>query len=839
MLKFAVLFTSIFASNFAPSSLFAQEKPKISSQSVQWLNFSSEAFVVPHENGLNTYYLKSNAPIRDNFLAFNEIQIDEHSNLPFTRTGSTLFDSLFALAIQEMKKSSVSTISDFSFDTAHCECFETGEKWRYVWTRDTAFAADLGLAALDPIRTMNSLSFKLSGFRKGLGQGEQIVQDTGSGGSWPISTDRVVWALGAEQTLKHLPYGSDLYQSFLDRSYEALKNTILTDRVAIFDKTDGLYTGEQSFLDWREQSYPEWTSNKVVHIGMSKSLSTNVAHYLALKNAVHLANLKGKSSEAQEFDHWATDLKASINKHFWDGNSFRSIKTTFLDQRAPKYYDLLGISLAVLSGVATPEQGRSSLASYPQTLVGAPVIWPQHQDIAIYHNRAIWPFVSAYALKASRQVRDPALVTSFIQSLIIGPSQNLSNMENYEFSTLSNWLVDGKFSGPVVNSRRQLWSVAGYLGMVMDVIFGKEVRTNAIRFNPALTYAIREQLFNRQSTLALKNYRFQNKKLNITLRLPSYKDTPKGVDSFFEVSQIRINDKVIDTDEWLSISSLKSDDDNNIEIILKDARKLHNSTITIMDTERAGKDEYFAPRTPVLAPIGLSDNYPLLSFHSSENDQIVYQVFKDGKLIGSTEKSFFLDLNQSLEETACYSVSAVYRNSNLESFPSEPFCFWPPSSVQRYPVNGLHVRSFGGHSVASADGRIFFKDWGLPNQRLQLQHVSPIRSGKFAIQLVYQNLDRINTGITCGVKLVKVFNDQTGKVIDQGVAMLPHHDHGWIDSNFVTAKLDEHHTYTIQVEDFMNMSYLDHFNTYRFNGGKNGPYNQFSVSEIKLLYLSK
>ncbi|MCV5216322.1 hypothetical protein OFC53_34370, partial [Escherichia coli] len=79
------------------------------------------------------------------------------------------------------------------------EVFETGAKWHYVWTRDLAYAADLSLALMNPTRVQNGLNFKLSAFRDTTDQqydGEQIVQDTGTGGSWPISTDRTTWALG-------------------------------------------------------------------------------------------------------------------------------------------------------------------------------------------------------------------------------------------------------------------------------------------------------------------------------------------------------------------------------------------------------------------------------------------------------------------------------------------------------------------------------------------------------------------------------------------------------------------------------------------------------------------
>lgn len=38
----------------------------------------------------------------------------------------------------------------------------TGANWPYVWTRDVAYAADLGLTPLDPARMRNTLDFKTS-----------------------------------------------------------------------------------------------------------------------------------------------------------------------------------------------------------------------------------------------------------------------------------------------------------------------------------------------------------------------------------------------------------------------------------------------------------------------------------------------------------------------------------------------------------------------------------------------------------------------------------------------------------------------------------------------------
>ena len=123
----------------------------------------------------------------------------------------------------------MSSIHDGGFDNGKptpCNCFETGKLWTYVWTRDTSYATDLALATLDPDRARNSLEFKLSEHR---GAGPlAIVQDTGSGGSWPISTDRVVWALGARALLRTLD--GDARAAFAKRALDALTTTLELDR---------------------------------------------------------------------------------------------------------------------------------------------------------------------------------------------------------------------------------------------------------------------------------------------------------------------------------------------------------------------------------------------------------------------------------------------------------------------------------------------------------------------------------------------------------------------------------------------------------------------------------
>jgi hypothetical protein len=423
-------------------------------------------------------------------------------------TASPLFDGLFAMAQDDLAQDSVTAIRDGAFDHGQpipCHCFETGLKWPYVWTRDLSYSIDLGLWRFDPARSRNGLQFKLSGARKAAARENlYVMQDTGSGGSWPISTDRVVWFLGARHLLDD--------KSFADQVWRAAQDTLAQDRTYVFDAAFGLYRGETSFLDWREQTYPAWTANEVTFIGQSFSLSTNVLHYQALQLAATLADAQHEAQAAAGYRQQAAALKAAINAHFWRAD--RGLYMSYIGGDGTPYdtYDLLGIDLAITSGVAEGDRAKQTLSNYPTWPAGSPVIWPERSDQPIYHNRAIWPFVSAYTLRAARAVDDPARITHEIASVMRGAALYGSNMENYELLTQGQHVDEGKLSGPVVNSPRQLWSVAGYFAVVTEGVFGL---TEDGRVEPKLPTALVPMLFGTRTSITLHLRDHQ-----ITLQLP-------------------------------------------------------------------------------------------------------------------------------------------------------------------------------------------------------------------------------------------------------------------------------------------------------------------------------
>lgn len=776
-----------------------------------------------------------------------ERSITEKSGDMILRTNNTLFDALFALSLEEVREDSVENIDDWGFNNGKdvpCSCFETGLEWHYVWTRDTAYAVDLGLAMVDPTRAKNSLNFKISDRKAKAGGGnKQIVQDTGTGGSWPISTDRVVWALGAYQTLKYLD--GDERTAFLNDAYEAIKNTAENDRKHIYDESDGLYTGEESFLDWRENTYPVWTGGDTVHIGMSKTLSTNVLHYILLDIGSKLATEKGDTETAAKLAGWRDSLKTAISAQLFlsEDKLFAAMKTTYLNDAPIKKFDLLGQSLAILGGVTTLTQAQNSIANYPVTEAGPPVIWPQEPSTRIYHNRGIWPFVTAYAMRAALQVENAEAYNNALFSLVHGTAFNLSNMENLEYSTLSNCYYDdrqsatqGVQSGPVISSRRQLWSVGAYISLVVDGIFGQIASQTGITFEPKISKKVRNTLLAATSTITLKNIKYRGKIINISVTLPERSDTLVG---FYVTNSVRLNGE-LKTGE-ITPGELK-DDGNTLEIVMKEGST--TGTITLKDCSDEGN--CFAPHAPVVDSV-VPDNGTLsVSFSGTGNDSayginaVTYNIYRDGTQVATNATSPWRDPDSGDYDSVshCYSVTALSAQGN-ESHIASPNCYWGENynRIEKIDANG-----FDQAPDASDHGRAHFADWGYPDQELTVSSFSPQQTGTYLMQIEYSNSRPINTGITGCFKTVEIWDG--GTLVAEDGAMMPHIGSDnwdtWKDSSFIKADLDSSKSYKIVIKDLFNMSYFDHFTIYTSGaGGGDDIYNRANIGGLKFLFKKK
>ncbi|MGK7891900.1 MAG: amylo-alpha-1,6-glucosidase, partial [Leptolyngbyaceae cyanobacterium] len=642
-----------------------------------WRDDPYEARVtVEGEKGNRRFVLHTTAPLQNYSEPTNPRLVEESVNQSYLDSQNTLFDALYALTLDDVRRCSVSGIRDGAYndgkelpDQPTGGFFKTGFLWDYVWTRDIAYAVDLGLGLLDPQRALNSLTFKLSQ-RRELGGDLQIIQDTGTGGSYPVSSDRVVWSLGARSLLRQLQ--GEQRGKFADLAYAALKNTIEHDRRVIFDPKDGLYRGEQSFLDWREQSYPEWTAENPEQIGMSKALSTNGGHLSALRLAASLAQEQGDSSAQQTYHQWAESLRHDIREHFYwpDQQLYATFITTTLDPEPAHQYDLLGNALAILLEIATQDQATAIISHYPHLAKGAPVIWPQQQfrkeqpfwlnrDYKpIYHNRGIWPFVTAYWLRAAKKVKHAAALTHGVHALVRGTALSLSNMENFD-------VVSGRVQveeGPALNSPHQLWSVAGYLAMVHEIIFGLSWTDRGLRIDPGITQALHKTLFANSQQLILHRLTYRGHQLTIRVTLPPLSSEAGSV---YSVKQVRLNGQVVN--EEIDESMLTDTNDIDVDLINDNLTSLSITEVHARDYTNDYRVLY-APYPPEIENIFLNDQGKL-EIHFNVNvenaDELTLNVYREGKLIAENipgDSGRWIDDDTSGEQTPsyCYSLESIY-----------------------------------------------------------------------------------------------------------------------------------------------------------------------------------
>jgi hypothetical protein len=809
------------------------------------LQFNGETSTVTTPNldtDFRSYTMTTTEDLRDGLPANKSVSFSEQADQMKIRTGNLMFDALFALSLKENSENSVNEISDGAYNhgdpipAPSGGYFETGRKWTYVWTRDTAYAVDLSLALVDPVRSKNSLEFKLSD-RRDIGGNPEIIQDTGTGGSWPLSTDRVVWAVGAHKVLNHL--GGAERDTFRDKAYEAIVNTINSDRLVVYDSTDGLYTGEQSFLDWREQSYASYTANDTVHIGMSKSLSTNVAHYILLDLGAKIADEKNDISNRDRFAGWAADLKNAINSEFWLAGKglYAGLIGTPLDQSVIEKYDLLGLNLAILSGVADQAKAEQIVANYPHSVVGPPVIWPQQPFIPIYHNRGIWPFVTAYTLRAAKTAKNDSVINHNVDSMMNGTAINLSNMENFEFQTLSNYYDDGDYSGPVINSQRQLWSVAGYISMVLDIVYGYESDDNGIKFDPFITNKMRTELFADAGELTLENISYRGKKINVTVTLPA---TQGETDGYLTIKNVTLNGNSIGTS---TITEAQLLDENEVIVSMQQGTTSSSSMTVVQDT--GDWREFFAPREPSITSVTEENGKLRVTYTANGETSVRFNIYRNGEKVASNlTGTTWLDPNSSdfNNTTYVYAVESEFTTSGHVSHHSRPQAYWPANSLEDITIGDSRLVSPDGASSEYNHGRNHYNNWGYPHQTLKVQNYSPHRSGSYSLQVLYANaMGPVNTGVTATVKHVKVYNSSQ-QLIHEDVVYMPHLESWsvWSESSFMDrVYLSDSQQYTIEITDYRNMSYFEHNKKYNLEHWEDEKpiNNRANVTGVRMLFM--
>lgn len=510
-----------------------------------------------------------------------------------------IVDALFNLSLEEALKNIESDST-----------FRTGAKWGGVWTRDISYSILLAFAYHEPEVAKISLMKKVKRRR--------IIQDTGSGGAWPVSSDRTTWALAAWEIYK---VTGDT--AWLRNAYEIIGNTLADDAKVVGITATNMYTGESSFLDWREQTYPRWMDNKDIY--MSENLGTNAVHYQAHNIAALMAKELGVDGSA--YASTAITIRNGINQTLWMADKGYYAQYTYgrLGATVSPRFEALGEALAVLFDVADKEKAISIFEKSPVMPFGVSCIYPQIADIPPYHNNAIWPFVQAFWNLAAAKAGNEQALNHGLASIYRAGALFLTNYENFVATS-------GDYAGTEINSDRMLWSMAGNLAMVHRVFAGMEFLPNGIRFSPAIPQAYK-------GTKRLSNFKYRQAVLDIVV---------KGTGN--SISSILLDGKPMSNAFLPATISGK-----------------HVIDITMNNEAFDNNDFSIAPHATTLIEPKVVAKGNQLSWNAIKG-AVFYWVYRDGKPVGKVSETQWDIADTQFAE---YKVCAVDAAGN-SSFTSEP-----------------------------------------------------------------------------------------------------------------------------------------------------------------------
>jgi len=619
---------------------------------------------------------------------------------PQLKSPFPIVDALYNLSLEEM-------LNAVEPDST----LRTGKEWAGVWTRDVSYSIILSMAVLQPKAAQYSLMRKV---KDGV-----IVQDTGTGGAYPVSTDRIVWALAAWEIFK---VTGD--SSWLKTVYPIIKKSIEADLVNAFDESTGLMRGESSFLDWREQTYPEWMEPADIY--KSICLGTNAVHYQANVIAAAMATILNDDDAREKHELIAKRIREGMNQHLWMAD--RGYYGQYLYGRTSRLLspksEALGEALAILFGIPDEKDVVRIVNSTPVGAYGIPCIFPQIANIPPYHNDAVWPFVQSYwALAAAKGGNDEALMHSFA-SIWRPAALFLTNKENYVAST-------GDYASTQINSDNMLWSLSGNIALIYKVIFGIDYDQDLLTFKPFIPEALK-------GNYTLRNFRYRNATLDIAV---------SGYGN--KIASIRLDGKSLKNAQIPSTLSGK----HRLEIKLANNRT--GGTLNM-------QEHRVSPPTPVISYNGKSIQWAPVP------GAVKYLVYVSGEHhFTITDTSLNSNLPQGMIQVVAVDAAG------LESFASEPLLLCRPEDtivVEAEALSEDYAKAYAGFSGSG------YVHTAASEQPLRFEIKIPV-DGVYALDFRYANgHGPVNTDNKCAIRRVAV----DGKVV--GTIVLPQRGKGeWSD----------------------------------------------------------
>lgn len=668
------------------------------------------------------------------------------SAFPQYKSDIPLMDALYNMALEEMENA-------IEPDST----FRTGKEWAGVWTRDISYSIILSMATLQPKVAEYSLLRKVKNNR--------IIQDTGTGGSWPVSSDRMIWSVAAWEV-----YKTTGDKDWLAKAYQIIKNSIEDDLKNVYDYKTGLVRGESSFLDWRDQTYPKWMQSADIY--SSENLGTNAVHYQTNKVLAEMAVLLDDKTAAAKYNKIAAQIKGGINTHLWipqQGYYGQYLYGRQFPTLSPRS-EALGEALTVLFDIADTERQKSIVARTPVNNFGIPCIYPQIPDIPPYHNNAVWPFVQSYwSLAAAKTGNAEALVQSM--SAIYRPAALfLTNKENFV-------AVTGDFAGTQVNSSNMLWSLSGNISLIYRVLFGIDIQESTLVFKPFVPKVL-------QGERTLNNFKYRNAVLDISLA--GYGNVVKSITLDGKV----LNNAAVPAD-------LKGK--HKVEIILAD-QEIEKGKVALVK-------DYFSPAAPLVKL-----NNKIISWTPVER-AVNYQILRNGVIIDSTKEFVY-----TITERGEYQVIAKDAEE-IPSFASEPVQVFEAKDIQTVFLTTMAPKSMLPYQGYTDKG--FVEISKTRNKKITIE-VNVLEAGTYALDFRYSNGNGpTNTENKCAIR------NFTADGLFAGTFVFPQRGKDeWSDwgfSNNINLELKKgKHEFILSFEDWnenmngeINQAMLDYFRIIR------------------------
>ena len=607
--------------------------------------------------------------------------------------------TLYNLALEEMDNL-------IEPDSTWC----TGKLWGGVWTRDVSYSSLLALAYMNPNVTRTSLMKKVRNGR--------VVQDTGTGGSWPVSTDRAVWAIAGWQL--YLATGDTRW---LKQCYDIVSSTLRQDEPVVYDSKTGLVRGESSFLDWREETYPRWM--QPADIAMSECLGTNALFFRANQIAARMAMLCGDYEASSHFTRVADRIKDGINKYLWIeekgyyGQYLYGRGNLILSPRS----ETLGEALCVLFGIAEPSRAKRIVTSLGATPFGTPCISPQIPNVYPYHNNAVWPFVQSYWMWAAAQTGNYQVVEHSIASIYRPAALFGTNQENFVAST-------GDYH-TAVNSPSMLWSVAGSLSIVHHILMGITLEEEGISFHPCVPMTW-------MGSKSLKNFKYRKAVLDITVQ--GYGD---------------------------KVSACYLDGKRQAVATLPASLSGRHTVRLVMNNDFSNFD--VLNRQPVVTspetPQAYLDGSTRLAWRQVP-DAKEYKILRDGKVLATQPERIINGNRYDIPVGTTYSEYQVIAmdEAGNESFASEPVAYYSLENEYQYDMTLFaSPTKFGACKGFSGSGAVEIST--KENTRVEMKIDVPA-DGEYLLDFRYANgSGNLTDDNMCAVRTLTVNGSKAGAVV--------------------------------------------------------------------------